>query len=94
MTLMLSAARLDARHVGEHIERGLGGGVRGQAGDSHLGDHRVDVDDHPAAVFAHHGNGGLHRNQWAKDIEIDDLAEVIQADIRDFAECRLPGVVD
>src|SRR5664280_2409273 len=86
--LELSAA--DRR---EHVDGGLGGGVRADAGQRHPGRAGADVDDSTRALGAHSRQHGLGHGHEADHVELEHTGELVEIEPVEGRVQAHPGVV-
>lgn len=79
---------------GEAEEGAFGGGVDAVLGDGHEGGAGVDVDDGAGALGAHERDDGLHGDDGAEDVEVEDFVEEVRFDFFDGGGVGAAGVVD
>src|SRR5207244_7246730 len=91
-------AGLHGRDPGQPVDRGLGRGVDGDAGEGDGGGDRRDVDHGAAAAGraagAHGAEGVLDAERGAQDVDLEHLADIVWVQVDDQAGNLDAGVVD
>src|SRR5664279_2963166 len=78
----------------EHVDCGLGGGVRADAGQRHPGRAGADVDDSTRAPGAHSWQHGLGHGHEADHVELEHTGELVEIEPVEGRVQAHPGVVD